>query len=78
MVGQWEGGGTQTGNAFDDMPIGSLPAGTGKTIRPAHQCLHIPVRQQAGRLLFSDDPNATRHDYAHRDLPGLLRGTKHA
>ena len=33
VVGQWEGGGTQTGDAFDDMPIGSLPAGTGKTMR---------------------------------------------
>lgn len=33
MVGQWEGGGTQTGEAFDDMPVGSLPAGTGKTMR---------------------------------------------
>jgi hypothetical protein len=30
VVGQWEGGGTQTGDAFDDMPIGSLPAETGK------------------------------------------------
>ncbi len=33
VVGQWEGGGTQTGEAFDDMPVGSLPAGTGKTLR---------------------------------------------
>ncbi|HLQ52782.1 MAG TPA: ester cyclase [Streptosporangiaceae bacterium] len=33
VVGQWEGGGTQTGDALDDMPIGSLPAGTGKTMR---------------------------------------------
>jgi predicted ester cyclase len=33
VVGQWEGGGTQTGSAFDDLPIGSLPAGTGRTIR---------------------------------------------
>ena len=33
VVGQWEGGGTQTGAAFDDMPGGSLPAGTGKTMR---------------------------------------------
>jgi predicted ester cyclase len=32
VVGQWDGGGTQTGDAFDDMPIGSLPAGTGKTM----------------------------------------------
>lgn len=33
VVGQWIGGGTQTGEAFDDMPIGSLPAGSGKTMR---------------------------------------------
>jgi predicted ester cyclase len=33
VVGQWEGGGTHTGNAFDDMPIGALAAGTGKTMR---------------------------------------------
>lgn len=33
VIGQWEGGGTQTGDAFDDMPIGSLPANTGKTMR---------------------------------------------
>ncbi len=24
VVGQWEGGGTHTGDAFDDMPIGAL------------------------------------------------------
>ena len=33
VVGQWIGGGTQTGGAFDDMPIGALPAGTGKAMR---------------------------------------------
>jgi len=33
VVGQWIGGGTQTGEAFDDMPIGALPAGTNKTMR---------------------------------------------
>jgi predicted ester cyclase len=33
VVGQWIGGGTQIGDAFDDMPIGALPAGTGKTMR---------------------------------------------
>ena len=33
VVGQWIGGGTQTGDAFDDLPIGGLPAGTGKTMR---------------------------------------------
>ena len=33
VVGQWVGGGTHTGGAFDDMPIGALPAGTGKSMR---------------------------------------------
>ena len=33
VVGQWEGGGTHTGAAFDDMPVGSLPPATGKTMR---------------------------------------------
>ena len=33
VVGQWEGGGTHTGEAFDDMPIGSLPVSTGKAMR---------------------------------------------
>jgi predicted ester cyclase len=33
VVGQWIGGGTQTGGAFKDMPMGGLPAGTGKTMR---------------------------------------------
>lgn len=29
VVGRWEGGGTHTGPAFDDFPIGSLPLGSG-------------------------------------------------
>ena len=33
VVGQWDGGGTHTGSAFDDFPVGSLPAGTGKILR---------------------------------------------
>ena len=33
VVGQWEGGGTHSGDAFDDMPYGPLPATTGKTMR---------------------------------------------
>jgi predicted ester cyclase len=33
VVGQWEGGGTHTGIAFGELPIGSLPAGSGKTMR---------------------------------------------
>ena len=32
VIGQWEGGGTHTGPAFDDIPVGSLPANTGKQI----------------------------------------------
>lgn len=33
VVGQWEGGGTHTGPAFDDLPVGSLPSETGKAMR---------------------------------------------
>jgi predicted ester cyclase len=33
VVGQWEGGGTHTGEAFDDMPASALPPATGKTLR---------------------------------------------
>ena len=33
MVGQWDGGGTHTGAAFDDIPYGPLPAATGKVLR---------------------------------------------
>jgi predicted ester cyclase len=33
VVGQWIGGGTHTGEAFGDMPVGSLPAATGRKMR---------------------------------------------
>jgi len=33
VVGQWEGGGTHTGAAFDDFLVGSLPAATGRVMR---------------------------------------------
>ena len=33
VVGQWEGGGTHTGSPFEDMPVGALPANTGRTMR---------------------------------------------
>ena len=33
VVGQWEGGGTHTGEAFSDLSVGSLPAGSGKRMR---------------------------------------------
>ena len=29
VVGRWEGGGTHTGPAFSDLPVGSLPANSG-------------------------------------------------
>jgi predicted ester cyclase len=32
VVGRWKGGGTHTGDAFDDLPLGSLPAATGRTM----------------------------------------------
>jgi predicted ester cyclase len=33
VVGQWEGGGTHFGPAFDDVPVGGLPAGSEKAMR---------------------------------------------
>lgn len=33
VVGQWDGGGTHTGPAFDDFKLGSLPAATRRTMR---------------------------------------------
>ena len=33
VVGQWEGGGTHTGSAFNDFLAGSLPATTGRKMR---------------------------------------------
>ena len=33
VVGQWEGGGTHTGPAFNDFLVGSLSAATGRKMR---------------------------------------------
>ena len=33
VVGQWEGGGTHTGPAFNDFLIGGLPASTGRKMQ---------------------------------------------
>src|SRR6202789_4266460 len=33
VVGQWEGGGTHTGPAFNDFLVGSLPPATGRKMR---------------------------------------------
>lgn len=33
VFGRWDGGGTHTGAAFSDLPVGSLPAASGRKIR---------------------------------------------
>jgi predicted ester cyclase len=33
VVGQWAGGGTHTGPAFGDLPVGDLPEASGRTMR---------------------------------------------
>ena len=33
VAARWDGGGTHTGGAFSALPVGSLPAATGKAIR---------------------------------------------
>ncbi|MCD2195803.1 ester cyclase [Actinomycetospora endophytica] len=33
VVGRWEGGGTHTGPAFEDLPVGGLPAASGRSMR---------------------------------------------
>ncbi|MBR7833150.1 ester cyclase [Actinospica durhamensis] len=33
VVGQWIGGGTHTGDAFTDLPLGGVPAGSGRSMR---------------------------------------------
>ena len=32
VVGQWKGGGTHTGPAFDDLPVGGMRPGRGRTM----------------------------------------------
>jgi predicted ester cyclase len=48
VVGQWEGGGTHTGPAFDDFLIGSLPAATG---RKMHFTGTTVLRLQGGKIV---------------------------
>lgn len=33
VVGRWDGGGTHTGPAFSDLPVGALPAASGRKMR---------------------------------------------
>jgi predicted ester cyclase len=48
VVGQWEGGGTHTGQAFNDFLAGGLPAGTG---RKMHFTGVTVLRLRDGRIV---------------------------
>ena len=48
VVGQWEGGGTHTGPAFDDFLMGSLPAASG---RKMHFTGTTVLRVKDGKIL---------------------------
>ena len=48
VVGQWEGGGTHTGPAFNDFLIGGLPANTG---RKMHFTGTTVLKLQDGKIL---------------------------
>lgn len=48
VVGQWEGGGTHTGPAFDDFLMGSLPAASG---RKMHFSGTTVLRVKDGKIL---------------------------
>jgi predicted ester cyclase len=48
VVGQWEGGGTHTGPAFNDFLVGSLPPATG---RKMHFTGTTVLRLQNGKIL---------------------------
>src|SRR5258706_13606245 len=47
VVGQWAGGGTHTGPAFDDFLVGALPAASGRTM---HFTGTTVLRVQDGRI----------------------------
>jgi predicted ester cyclase len=48
VVGQWEGGGTHTGPAFNDFLVGGLPANTG---RKMHFTGTTVLNVQGGRII---------------------------
>ena len=62
VVGQWEGGGTHTGDAFDDMPYGPLPAGTGKALRFTGTTV---LKVENGRITHGNRPRRRRRRAAH-------------
>ena len=52
VAARWDGGGTHTGPAFSALPVGSLPAATGKKIRftgtTVFQIVDGKVQQEIG------------------------------
>src|SRR3984957_11726179 len=48
VVGQWEGGGTHTGPAFNDFLVGGLPANTG---RKMHFTGTTVLKVQGGKII---------------------------
>jgi predicted ester cyclase len=57
VVGQWKGGGTHTGPAFADLPVGALPAASGKRMQFTGTTVIAPfdrrdaaARRRRGRL----------------------------
>jgi len=71
VVGQWEGGGTHTGPAFDDFLIGSLPSATGHKMRlHRHHSPEGGQRQDRRRNRTRrrcDGADSTRHHCASFD-----------
>ncbi|MBO0729297.1 MAG: hypothetical protein J2P57_08560 [Acidimicrobiaceae bacterium] len=50
-MGQWEGGSTHTGDVvFDDLPIGSVQAASGKTVRLIDPCEPTMLLSAPGNL----------------------------
>src|SRR6266550_2237996 len=69
VVGQWEGGGTHTGEAFDDMPIGSLPLNTGKAMRfTGTTVLKVEMRIRHFKHLDAEGDNPLLR---HRSVPDV-------
>jgi hypothetical protein len=47
VVGQWKGGGTHSGDASSDLPVGPLPQGTGRK----RECTGITVLKVENGLI---------------------------
>jgi hypothetical protein len=67
VVGQWKGGGTQTGEAFDDIPVGALPPGGGKKMEFTGGGLPSPKNRNA----LEPGPACTPGRTEGHDSPGM-------